>query len=167
MIRIVSGDILLSQAQAIAFGVAPNDPFSQGLAHALRERWPSMYKDFRHYCQSRHPEPGGIWTWSGAGDTHLISLFTQEAAYGHGGKPGRATLAKVNHALRALAAEVVREQYQSLALPRLATGVGGLEWDAVEPLLEAHLGSLGIPVIVYATYRPGVVAEEGLVKRVA
>ena len=40
MIRIVSGDILLSQAHAIGFGVAPNDPFSQGLAQSLRERWP-------------------------------------------------------------------------------------------------------------------------------
>ena len=167
MIRIVSGDILLSQAHAIGFGVAPNDPFSQGLAQSLRERWPSMYKDFRHYCQTRHPEPGALWTWSGAGDTHLVCLFTQEGGYGHGAKPGRATPSHVNHTLRALAAAVKKEGFHSVALPRLATGVGGLDWDAVEPLIEAHLGSLGIPVIVYATYRPGVVADEGLVTRAA
>lgn len=167
MIRFVSGDILLSQAQAIVHGVAPNDPFAHGLAHELRERWPSMYKDFRHYCQTRHPEPGSIWTWSGAGDSHVISLFTQEGSYGHGAKPGRATLAHVNHALRALVAEVQREGFHSMALPRLATGIGGLDWAEVEPLIEAQLGKLEIPVIVYAQYRPGVAADEGLAQRAA
>ena len=32
MISEVSGDILLSKAQVIAHGIAPNDPFKQGLA---------------------------------------------------------------------------------------------------------------------------------------
>ena len=81
MIRLLTGDILLSKVQVIAHGVAPNDPHAQGLAHALREQWPAMYKHFRHYCQTRHPESGSAWTWSGAGDTHLVSLFTQDGSY--------------------------------------------------------------------------------------
>ncbi len=48
MIHEVTGDILLSGAHAIAHGVAPNDGFSSGLAHSLRERWPTMHKGFRH-----------------------------------------------------------------------------------------------------------------------
>jgi O-acetyl-ADP-ribose deacetylase (regulator of RNase III) len=39
MIHEVSGDILLTTAQAIAHGVAPNDHFDHGLALALRETW--------------------------------------------------------------------------------------------------------------------------------
>ena len=39
-----------------------------------------------------------------------------------------------------------------MALPKLATGVGGLEWSDVEPLIESHLGDLPIPVIVYESY---------------
>jgi O-acetyl-ADP-ribose deacetylase (regulator of RNase III) len=42
MIKEVSGDILLSKAQVIAHGVAPNDPFHNGLALQLREQWPAM-----------------------------------------------------------------------------------------------------------------------------
>jgi O-acetyl-ADP-ribose deacetylase (regulator of RNase III) len=162
MIRKVSGDILLSRAHAIAHGVAPNDPFSHGLAHALREHWPAMYKDFRHFCQTRHPDAGSSWTWSGAGGVHVVSLFTQDGSYDHGGKPGKATISHVNHALRALAQEIEREGYTSVALPRLATGVGSLDWSEVEPLIEAHLGKLGIPVIVYTTFHAGVAADEGL-----
>jgi hypothetical protein len=49
-------------------------------------------------------------------------------------------------------------------LPRLATGVGGLEWSDVEPLIETHLSDLEIPVIVYETYEQGKKAAEALSK---
>jgi O-acetyl-ADP-ribose deacetylase (regulator of RNase III) len=160
MIKELQGDLLLSKAGAIAHGVAPNDPFAQGLAHSLRERWPALYKDFRHYCQTYHPKPGDLWTWMGADGTRVVSLFTQDAVEGHhGGKPGRASLSHVGHALKALHKLAEKEKFTSLALPRLATGVGGLDWEDVRPLMEQHLGSLGIPVYVYSTYRAGVAAE--------
>jgi O-acetyl-ADP-ribose deacetylase (regulator of RNase III) len=160
MIRYVTGDLLKSKAAAMAHGVAPNDPFNQGLAHALREAWPAMYKDFRHYCQSQHPKAGESWTWGGADGARIVALFTQEAAYEHGARPGKATTAHVNHALRALAAEARKQGFKSLALPRLATGVGGLDWSEVKPLVEKHLADLGIPVYVYEHYVAGQVADE-------
>lgn len=160
MIHYVSGDLLLSQAQAIAHGVAPNDDFGQGLAHSLREQQPAMYKDFRHFCQTQHPKAGGLWSWAGAEGPRIVALFTQEGAYAHGARPGKATAANVNHALKALAAECTREGWTSLALPRLATGVGGMDWDEVKPLVEQHLGGLAIPVLVYETFHAGVRADE-------
>jgi len=80
MIKEVTGDILLSKAAAIAHGVAPNDDFKQGLALALREQWPSMYKDFRHYCRTASPKTGTLWSWKGPQSPVLISLFTQDSA---------------------------------------------------------------------------------------
>jgi O-acetyl-ADP-ribose deacetylase (regulator of RNase III) len=162
MIRYVSGDLLKSQANAIAHGVAPNDDFGHGLAHSLREQQPAMYKDFRHYCQTRHPKAGGLWAWAGADGPRIVALFTQEAAYDHGAKPGKATASNVGHALKALAAECTREGWTSLALPRLATGVGGMDWADVKPLVEQHLGALPIPVLVYETFHAGTRADEQL-----
>jgi O-acetyl-ADP-ribose deacetylase (regulator of RNase III) len=52
------------------------------------------------------------------------------------------------------------EKLKSVALPRLATGVGGLEWKDVKPLIEKHLGHLPIPVYVYTTFRSGVRAQD-------
>lgn len=159
MIFEVEGDILLSQASWIGHGVAPGDHFTQGLALALREQWPSLSKDFRHYCQLSHPQPGGLWMWHGPG-VHIANLLTQEAAYDHGSKPGHAHLEYVGHALRALAQELQREKVTSIALPRLATGVGRLDWEAVHPLLVQHLGSLQTQVLLYTTYRKGIRAQE-------
>ena len=162
MMHEVSGDILLTGAQAIAHGVAPNDPFHSGLALQLREQWPSMYKDFRHYCQTQHPRAGELWAWMSADGKRIVNLFTQEAAYGHGAKPGKATPQHVAHTLRAMRRLAETEHFTSIALPRLATGVGGLEWQEVAPLIQQHLGDLQSPVFVYTTYRAGQKAAEPL-----
>ncbi len=163
MLHEVSGDILKSKAAVIAHGVAPNDPFHSGLALQLREQFPAMYKDFRHYCQSTHVKPGELWAWAGAGPSgpaRMVALLTQEGGYEHGAKPGRATLANVNHALKALRTWIDAEKPASLAMPRLATGVGGLDWKDVSPLITQHLAHAAIPVYLYSTYHKGVGADE-------
>ena len=160
MIHEVSGDILLSNAQAIAHGVAPNDHFDSGLALALREKWPSMAKDFRHFAHQSHPKSGEIWMWGGTGGARIFNLMTQEGDHNHGSRPGKASLANVNHCLRRLRHQIESEKITSVALPALATGVGGLAWADVKPLIEQHLGDLSIPVYVYTTYHAGVKAVE-------
>lgn len=160
MIYEVSGDILLTSAKAIAHGVAPNDHFDQGLALAIREHWPSVAKDFRHYTHQTHPRPGEIWVWGGVGGVRIFNLLTQDGDQGHGNRPGRATTAHVNHCLKRLRHELEKGDVESIALPKLATGVGGLLWSDVKPLIEQHLGDLKIPIYVYAEYHKGVKATE-------
>jgi len=142
MLKEVAGDILLTKAEALAHGVAPNDNFANGLALALRERWPAMYKDFRHYSQTFTPKTGELWTWSGVGAVRIVNLFTQEAAASHGAKPGRATIENVNHCLKALCKEIEAEKFKSVALPRLATGVG-------RPSESEFTGVRGVAFSVY------------------
>ena len=162
MIHKVSGDILLSKANVIAHGVAPNDDFHSGLALSLREQWPALYKDFRHFHHQQHPDAGELWMWGTTGGLRIVNLFTQQPPGHTGSHAGKATLENVNHALRALHKLAVKEKFTSIALPRLATGVGGLAWEDVEPLIEKHLGSLDISIIIYTTYVAGKTADEGI-----
>lgn len=97
MIREVEGDILLSKAQVIAHGIAPQDPFDSGLALALRERWPSLVRDYRHAAHASAPAPGSIWAWSGVdadGSTRgIVNLLTQDMqGSGRSAKPAKASL---------------------------------------------------------------------------
>jgi O-acetyl-ADP-ribose deacetylase (regulator of RNase III) len=160
MIHEVSGDILLTKAQAIAHGVAPNDHFDSGLALTLRQRWPVMVKDFRHFAHQEHPKAGAVWFWGGTGGARIYSLMTQEGRHEQGARPGKASLTNVAHALTGLKKQLVADGIESLALPRLATGVGGLDWNDVLPLVRQHLGDLPIPVYVYSTFHAGVTADE-------
>lgn len=159
MITKVSGDILLSDAQLIAHGVAPHDHFNQGLALSLRENFPAMAKDFRHYCHQQNPKSGGAWLWAGP-EKAIVNLMVQEAAPDNKAHPGKATVQNMNHALKELRTLIEKEGFTSVAMPKLATGVGGLDWTDVEPLIVQHLGDLKVSVIVYETYVKGQKAEE-------
>ncbi|MBP6217243.1 MAG: hypothetical protein KA436_01500 [Oligoflexales bacterium] len=160
MIKEVTGDILLSKAAAIAHGVAPNDDFKQGLALSLRENWPSMYKDFRHHYHTSHPKPGSIWSWKGPASPMIVNLFTQDPAPDHNTHPGKASLAHVNHSLHALKNELLEKRLTTLALTKLATGVGGLKWEDVKPLIDKVFSGTDLTVYVYSLYKKGVAAEE-------
>lgn len=160
MIKEVSGDIMLSKAQAIVHGVAPNDHFEHGLALSLRQDYPSMVKDFRHWCHQTSPKPGALWVWAGAEGKRVVNLLTQEPASGHGGHPGHATLHTVGHALRELKKTIQEEGIQSLAIPRLSTGVGGLKWEDVRPLIYNTLEDTNAVVYLYTTFVKGQAAEE-------
>jgi O-acetyl-ADP-ribose deacetylase (regulator of RNase III) len=160
VLKEVSGDILLSSAQVIAHGVAPADNFNQGLALSLREQYPAMAKDFRHYCQVSHPKAGEIWAWAGADGRRIVNLMVQEEAASKQSRPGKASPHTVNLALRKLRGLIEEEGFRSVALPRLATGVGGLDWAEVQPLIDNHLGDLDIPVYVYTAFQAGQQAAE-------
>ena len=160
MIYEVVGDILLSKAQVIAHGVAANDPMDQGLAKSLHKNFPALHKDFHHWCHQQHPKPGEAWLWGGVNGIRIINLITQEGGYGHGTRPGKASVSNVNHALRALKKIIQKEKFSSVALPALATGVGGLVWSDVQPLIENQLGELDVDIYVYSAYQAGKQAVE-------
>jgi len=159
MIKEVTGDITRSKAGAIAHGIAPNDHFDSGLALSLREAFPAMYKDFRHYCHQFHPKPGSVWIWSGVG-SRVISLFTQEPPQTDRSHPGKASLVNLNHALKELSKMITEENLESVAIPRLATGVGGLDWEEVKPLIYKHLDPLPVKIYLYSHFTKGVQAVE-------
>ena len=104
MMHSLEGDLLLSQADLIAHGVAPNDDFKSGLAMALREKFPAMYKDFRHFCHLQTPKPGSLWLWQGVDQkgrhVRIAALFTQDAPAHDGGRPGRASTEPATRCLR-------------------------------------------------------------------
>ncbi|MCB9026328.1 MAG: macro domain-containing protein [Bdellovibrionaceae bacterium] len=160
MIKYVEGDILKSKAKAIAHGVAPNDDFKQGLALSLRKQWPSLYKDFRHFCHTKNPKEGDVWAWKGVGGPIIFNLMTQDAPKTRDSHPGKASLTNINHSMKNLVKELKEEGVDSLAITKVATGVGGMDWKDVKPLLEEHLKGLDMEIYIYETYKENVSAEE-------
>ena len=115
--------------------------------------------------------------WSQAGANGFLCMSLPEE-YGGAGADKLYSVAQMEELARAgttgigfgLHSEIVApyilhygtEEQKKRWLPRLATGVGGLAWDDVKPLITQYLGDLAVPVIVYSTYRKDVQADEGL-----
>jgi O-acetyl-ADP-ribose deacetylase (regulator of RNase III) len=160
MIYKVEGDILLSRTQAIVVGVEKNDPMDKGLTLELSNHYPTMRTDFHRWCHQHNTKPGEAWLWTGPDSIRIVHLITQESLESPDHLHGKATLNNIRHALSALVKIIATEKFTSIALPRIATGVGDLDWDDVLPLIENSLGGLAIPVYVYVTYIAGKAADE-------
>ena len=101
------------------------------------------------------------WSWGGIGGIQIINLMVQEPSeISRGGHPGKASISHLDHALKELAKFAKKEGIKSIALPKLATGVGGLDWHDVSNAIHHYLGDLDIPIYVYSTYTKGQKAEE-------
>ncbi len=151
MIRYVNGDILYTRAQTIGHGVSTDDDFKTGLGLVLRQHYPDLYKEFRQHLKNARPRPGEYWLWKHP-SKNILQFFIREES----GK------AKQNHLNRAL--HEVRRHHkelgiQSLALTRLGSGLGKLEWAEAREALESQLADLPLDVVVYEHYAAGKKAE--------
>ncbi len=153
MIYEVEGDILLSKAQVIAHGVSVNDPMGQGLAKILHENFPPMHKAFHHWCHQHHPKAGTVWVWEELKNTKIAHLIIKDGGYAHQPHLIKTSPSHIKHALHAFKKLAIKENFTSLALPRLGTGLGGIAWEEVLPIIYAELDELKIPVYVYVVYK--------------
>ncbi|MBC7537756.1 MAG: macro domain-containing protein [Bacteriovorax sp.] len=160
MIKEVEGDIFFTKAHALAHGIAINDDFKHGLAAQLKEQWPALYKDFRHFCKTASPKEGDVWAWKGANTPVIFSLFTQAEASHEGGHPPKASIQNLNHALKNLVKELDAQGISSVAVTKISTGVGGLDWKDVKGVIEKDLAHFEGKVFLYSSYKQKITASE-------
>jgi len=142
MIYEVEGDVLMS------------------LARKLQEKFPSMRDQFIEWCEETNPEPGDIWLWGGNTKTRVLNLIVGEAAEPELGRSSRPNKIAVHRALRAVNKLVIDERFKSIAIPRIGSGVGGIDWLEVRGMMASQLGELIIPLFVDVTALDGMLARE-------
>lgn len=160
MIYEVEGDILMSRADVIAQGVSVNDPMNSGLARKLQNKFPSMREQYIDWCEETDPEPGAIWLWPGNGKIRVLNLIVSEATDPELGRASRPSKIAVHRTLRKLNKLVADERISSIALPKIGSGVGGIDWMEVRGMMHSQLGELLIPLFVYVTELDGMLASE-------
>ena len=160
MIYEVQGDILMSRAEVIAQGVSVRDPMNSGLSRKLQEKCPSMRAEFDAWCEESNPEPGDVWLWKSTGKTKILNLVVGEAPDPELARPSRPNKIAVNRAFRAVNKLVVDERLNSIAMPMIGSGTGGIDWLEVRGMMHSQLGELLIPLFVYTTELEGMLASE-------
>lgn len=116
------------EAAVVAHGVAPNGNSAIGLALAFTGAvGPVMYKDFPHYWQVFTPKPGELYGVGPVRGRQDCYSFISGNSPSHGSNSGKASVENVNHCLKALRKTIKSEMFSSVALPKPAPGVSGLE----------------------------------------
>ena len=153
MIKEVYGNILLSKSEAIVQGIAEDENFSEGLASSIGEEWPAIVEDFQKCCCKDGLQQGDIWAWDNAKGVNVVNLITHNHT-------SKASLASLDASLAKLATLTKDKGLKSLAIPKVGTDTGDLDWRDVKPLIEKHLGSLNIPVYLYTIFQKNIAAVE-------
>ncbi|PCH53056.1 MAG: Appr-1-p processing protein [Cellvibrionales bacterium] len=153
MIKEVYGNIIWSKSDAIVQGIAQNEDFSEGLASSVKEEWPAIEEDFKQCCCNHGLKQGDVWEWENASGVNVMNLVTH-------GDSKKASLSSLDDSLSCLASLVKKRGLKSLAIPKVGTDVGNLDWREVKPLIEKHLGELEIPVYLYSIFHKNIAAVE-------
>lgn len=150
MLKFVSGDILQTNAQYIAQGVATGsqEGLGTGLAFKISRKWPAAQKQFKKYTYSRKFAGGDIFVVTPtAAHPGIIYLATQPDMY-------QASKVFLNRSLRNLAKYSEAHSLEEIALPKIGAGLGKLDWETdVKPLLKQHLADIQTIVCVYEDFK--------------
>ena len=142
------GDILESHSQTIINTVNCVGIMGKGIALCFKQRYPEMFNDYKRRCERREVKLGEPYLYKVNAYRWILNFPTKW----HWRNPSR--LSDIETGLRFLSERAHGWGIQSLAIPPLGCGNGGLNWNEVLPLIKNHLTPLGIPVEIYEPFQP-------------
>ena len=152
---LVDRDSLLnSNVEAFVNTVNTIGVMGKGLALQFKQRFPSNFEVYAAACRRGEVQVGRmliVETTERAGLRFIINFPTKK----HWINPSR--IEYVRSGLVALVNEVKARGIQSIAVPPLGCGNGGLAWSDVKPLIDRAVVELpGVRVLVFS---PGVTKD--------
>lgn len=147
MINYITGNLLDSKAEALVNTVNTVGVMGKGIALQFKNAFPNNYKHYVNACKNKELKVGQL-------------LITEEEALLTGRKIIVNFPTKTNWRLPSEyqyietglseLVKVIRERnIQSIAIPPLGSGNGGLDWNKVKLLMEKHLSGIDCDIDVY------------------
>jgi O-acetyl-ADP-ribose deacetylase (regulator of RNase III) len=147
MIHSTQGDILRDESEAIVNTVNCVGVMGRGIALQFRNAYPENYKAYEKACQRGEVQPGRMFvheTGELTGPRYIINFPTKRHWR------GKSRMEDIDSGLEALVELLRKKKIQSIALPPLGSGLGGLDWSEVRPRIVTALGDLNdLKVTIY------------------
>ncbi|MBQ1047818.1 macro domain-containing protein [Micromonospora sp. C51] len=142
----VTGDLLAADVDALVNPVNGVGVMGKGLALQFKRRFPANYAAYRDACNRGEMQPGNVLTVLVRQGRHryVINFPTKR----HWRDPSR--MEDIEAGLEDLAKTIRALRIESIAVPALGCGLGGLDWNDVRPRIVAILGKTGARVLLYA-----------------
>ncbi|RKH71351.1 Appr-1-p processing protein [Corallococcus interemptor] len=133
------GNILRADTDAIVNTVNCVGYMGRGIAAQFKRAYPENFKAYESACRRKEVVPGKMFIFETGQLTHprFIVNFPTKRHW-----RGKSRIEDIESGLVDLVGEVKRRGIQSIAIPPLGCGLGGLDWKDVRPLIERAFAAL-------------------------
>lgn len=139
MIRYTTGDILKAEAEALVNTVNCVGIMGRGIALQFKQVFPANFKAYATACKREEVQPGRMFVFDTGELTTPRYIFNFPTKRHWRGK---SRIEDIEAGLVALVDEVRARGIRSIAIPPLGSGLGGLDWSQVRPLIEHAFAAL-------------------------
>jgi hypothetical protein len=122
----------------IAIEVSRDEHYNSPYLRSLKENWPSLARDYRHYCHNVNPKMGELWTWtSPEGQMFFHMVLDEQGANPHPGHLAHAErLQSFKKALKELKKVAESEKIKVIELPRVGFHFSDHEFSLATMMLK-------------------------------
>lgn len=146
MIVFEKGNLLKAEVEALVNTVNTVGVMGKGIALQFKETFPSNFKAYEAAVKRNEVKVGSMFVTElhrMDGLRYIINFPTKE----HWRSPSK--LSYIRDGLQDLRRVIAEKNIQSIALPPLGCGNGGLDWAAVKPLIVEALNDLPVRAIIF------------------
>lgn len=146
MIKYTQGNLLEAHADALVNTVNTVGIMGKGIALMFKERFEHNYELYVDACKAKQVQTGKMFiTETGEldGPRWIVNFPTKQ----HWRAPSR--LEWIVAGLADLRRFLIEQKVQSIAIPPLGAGNGGLNWDEVKTEIDRALGDLDTNILVF------------------
>lgn len=142
-----TGDILAEDAEALVNTVNCVGIMGRGIALQFKKHFPANFKAYELACKREEVVPGQMFIYETKALTnpkYIVNFPTKRHWR------GKSRIEDIQSGLTALVEEIKTRNIQSIAIPPLGSGLGGLNWAEVRSLIVDSLQGLdNLEVIIY------------------
>jgi O-acetyl-ADP-ribose deacetylase (regulator of RNase III) len=146
VVEFVTANLLEADAEALVNTVNTKGVMGKGVALQFKRAFPENYKAYRAACAAGRVKLGQMFVFDSGRMGHpryIINFPTKDHWR------SRSRVADIDAGLEDLRRVLAELQIESVAIPPLGCGLGGLRWTDVRPRIERALGTLPVRVLVY------------------
>lgn len=131
MIRYIKEqDILKANTEVIVSSVTTAGAMAEGLSAQVAKAYPDVEAEYKAALAQGSLDIGKVWAVQPQGAPYIVVLFPTSTEASR-----KSDLDYIRRGLVTLKEVVKAHGWKSLAMPKLGTAVGGLEWDEVKKLI--------------------------------
>ena len=151
MIEYRTGDLFTADVEALVNTVNCVGVMGRGVALQFKKSFPDNFKAYAKACKQGEVEPGRMFITERLDNPKYIINFPTKRHW-----RGKSRIDDIKSGLDALANEIRERRIQSIALPPLGSGLGGLHWPDVRERIESALAEIpsNVRVIVFEPRSP-------------